>query len=336
MEKAITASAISRKRCDLWEIFIIIIIAFYIYIMGIPGRVVFCSIFILSILLLVKNGFAAFSCEINSACTNEGDVTVFKISSQFSNAHAQLPDQSGYQYEICCSGVDTLSNSCNGNSVTTLRLSAQTNAHVQKSTFTKYPYQACLSASDKYAVICDYSTGCSKLGKGYTCLASISSITNAHVGNCNQYPTKVCCTVGLRYDFDIRSVERITGVVGKEIELRVEINNIGVYSDSYTVSFGADLPNIIDISNPTVATGEVQSDELIFISTLIRPLVAVDNVITITVQSNNDPDLFKEIKIPLSSYLFTLPEFGLLGFIQIIAIAGVMYFLVGNKRNSKS
>lgn len=36
---------------------------------------------------------------------------------------------------------------------------------------------------------------CATLGEGYVCLASISGGTNAHVGDCSAYTSKVCCQV---------------------------------------------------------------------------------------------------------------------------------------------
>ncbi|MCD6500856.1 hypothetical protein J7K42_02455 [bacterium] len=131
------------------------------------------------------------SCSVTSgAC--DGTV-VFKMFST-DNSHAEMPDQTNYNYKVCCSGVAGLGNSCSGTYDTVLKLSAPTNAHVEEKTETNYSNPVCLSVSGG-TVSCDYSTDCSALGADYVCLASISGDTNAHVGNCTAYPTKVCCKV---------------------------------------------------------------------------------------------------------------------------------------------
>lgn len=134
------------------------------------------------------------SCSITSgSCAN---TTVLKISAT-TNAHAELPDQDNYTYYVCCSG-NTLGISCSGNYDTFLKLSGLTNAHVEKKTQSNYANFACLSMTNGDSTItCDYATDCSSLGELYTCLASISGETNAHIGDCNAYPAKVCCAIAL-------------------------------------------------------------------------------------------------------------------------------------------
>jgi len=123
------------------------------------------------------------------SCPN---TSVFKMSA-VSNAHAELPGQVNYNYYVCCSGVAGLGTSCSGNYDTVLKLSGITNAHVEKDTQANYANSVCLSVPTGSTIICNYATDCSALGPGYTCLVSISGDTNAHVGNCAAYTTKVCC-----------------------------------------------------------------------------------------------------------------------------------------------
>ena len=131
------------------------------------------------------------TCSVTSG-TCDGTV-VFKMFSP-DNSHAEMPDQTNYNYKVCCSGVNGLGNSCSGIYDTVLKLWAKTNSHVEEKTQTNYSYPVCLSVSGSTgSVSCDYSTDCSLLGADYTCLASISGVTNAHVGDCTAYPTKVCC-----------------------------------------------------------------------------------------------------------------------------------------------
>ena len=162
------------------------------------------------------NNYYAFVCDTNNACSSsssgtftvQSEVTNFTCSvtsgscsgttilkmQALTNSHAELSSQGNYNYYVCCSGLSGLGNSCSGNYDTALKLSGTTNAHVEKKTQLNYSNSACLSIENG-AVTCDYSTACSDLGSVYACLASISGDTNAHIGDCNAYSTKVCCRV---------------------------------------------------------------------------------------------------------------------------------------------
>ena len=123
-----------------------------------------------------------------------GGTTVFAISAA-SGGHAELPGRGNYNYYVCCSGIAGLGTSCTGNYATVLKLSGTTNAHVEKGTLTNYGNSVCLSVPTGSTIVCNYASHCSNLGPDYTCLASISGDTNAHVGNCSAYAIKVCCTI---------------------------------------------------------------------------------------------------------------------------------------------
>jgi LPXTG-motif cell wall-anchored protein len=129
--------------------------------------------------------------------------------SALANAHAGTAAGSGYPDVVCCSGPAGLSASCGGPdatvltlsptvlwpSATVLKLSATDNAHVAEASDMTYTTQACLSATGT-TITCQYASSCTS---GYTCLASISGSTNAHVADCdgtNDYGTKVCCSAG--------------------------------------------------------------------------------------------------------------------------------------------
>jgi hypothetical protein len=130
----------------------------------------------------------ALSCTISTSCNA---ITVFKISS-LTNAHAELPTQTNYGYYVCCNEAG-LGNSCSGTYTTVIKLSSTTNAHVEEKTYTNYPISVCLSIANGN-IDCQYANNnCNNLGSDYVCLASISSSTNAHVGECSAYPRKICC-----------------------------------------------------------------------------------------------------------------------------------------------
>ncbi|MCG2718427.1 MAG: hypothetical protein L6408_06305 [Nanoarchaeota archaeon] len=119
-------------------------------------------------------------------------VSVFKIAG-LTNTHAQL--EGGYPYTVCCSGISGLGTESDGEAV--LGFSRSDNSHVQKSSIGTYLYLAYLSASG--GISCSYvessGDGYSACGNaGFdTCLASIQSDDNSHVGDCSAYDIKVCC-----------------------------------------------------------------------------------------------------------------------------------------------
>ena len=135
------------------------------------------------------------SCLVTSGTCS--GTTVFKMYSA-DNSHAEIPSQTNYNYKVCCSHTEVadLGNSCvSDNHTVVLKLSEITNAHVEENSYSNYSNNVCLSAPAGYSIICGYSTDCSTLGTDYVCLASISGDTNAHVGDCSSYSTKVCCAV---------------------------------------------------------------------------------------------------------------------------------------------
>lgn len=300
------------------------------------ARLLFFSIFVLVDLIFSPASLAALSCSVKISCdTVAGEVTAFKMSF-ITNAHAALPSETNPPYEnfeVCCGGVTGLGNSCTApNRAVVLRLSAPTNAHVQENTFTNYPNPVCLSLLSTSQIVCGYANNCASLGASYTCVASISGANNAHVGRCDAYPLKVCCSALANFDFTFRAVTTIITAVGQQSELKVDIHNLGAFSDRYSVTFTAAFPNIIDISNSQATTGDVQSDQLTSVSTLIRPLTDGDNIITINVLSINDPSLVKPpITVSLRTAKFSLPEFGFFGFLQIMIGAAFLYLVVHRK-----
>jgi prepilin-type N-terminal cleavage/methylation domain-containing protein len=122
------------------------------------------------------------------------DTVILKMSST-SGGHAELPAQTNYDYEVCCTGPD-LSTSCSATKKDiVLKLSGATNAHVEENTLSNYSTDACLATSDDHNVICSYASACSEIGPEYECMGSISDTTNAHIGDCDAFATKVCCNI---------------------------------------------------------------------------------------------------------------------------------------------
>ncbi|MSR85553.1 hypothetical protein EXS71_03940 [Candidatus Uhrbacteria bacterium] len=112
--------------------------------------------------------------------------------SSTTNAHAELPNQGNYSNVVCCGGVSGLGNSCSGIFATVLKLSGSTNTHVEQNTQLNYPTSTCLSVPLGGAALVGYQANdCAGFD---TTLGSVSGLSNAHVGNGNAYPTKICGT----------------------------------------------------------------------------------------------------------------------------------------------
>lgn len=112
-----------------------------------------------------------------------------------SNAHAELANQSNSNYSntvVCCDNVIGLGNACSGTYAVALKLSSTSNAHVQQNNLGSYPDTACISVPAGGSVSIGYQdSNCN----GYdTTPGSISSTSNAHLGDGSAYTRKVCGT----------------------------------------------------------------------------------------------------------------------------------------------
>ncbi len=164
---------------------------------GILGSLMLAFAIILTLSLSATDVSAAqLQCSLRLASCNAGETDVLHLSAQ-SNAHAELAGQSGFPspYKICCSGPIAVGAACSGSYANFLDLYSPSNSHVEKpGGGGGYLNDACISSS---AIRCEYTADCSTItpvsGGSAACLASISGDTNAHIGDCNTYPTKVCC-----------------------------------------------------------------------------------------------------------------------------------------------
>lgn len=140
--------------------------------------------------LLSVSAVYALDCTVRSGPCLSGETVIFKMSST-TNAHASLSSQNSYNYLVCCNGAGA---SCTTNPYqVVLLLSAVTNAHVQFSSYNTYSQKVCISGACGETVdLPYYAASCPA---GYSCLASMSSVNNAHVGDCNAYTQKVCIKV---------------------------------------------------------------------------------------------------------------------------------------------
>jgi len=153
---------------------------------------IFFGIWILFLALIVSSHFVdtSLSCEVVTTCSY---TDIFHISDE-TNAHAELSNNSDYNYKICCNDTEGLNigASCSDEYFILLHLSNQTNAHAELNNESNYnEFNVCINiSSGGLKFNCGYKSNCS----GYdTCIASVSNSTNAHVGNCTDYSTKICC-----------------------------------------------------------------------------------------------------------------------------------------------
>ncbi|UCD02621.1 MAG: hypothetical protein JSV63_02395 [Candidatus Aenigmatarchaeota archaeon] len=156
------------------------------------------AVWIVSLLLFLINVITAsaqLSCSVTSTCS---DTVIFRMSST-DNAHAELASQTNYPYLVCCSDATaTLGADCSSvRNSPVVNASAVTNAHVADPFFGTYTGNPiCISSDigDPYCTIMGGGSPCP--ANAPTCMGKISSITNAHVGNCaSSYTNTICCRV---------------------------------------------------------------------------------------------------------------------------------------------
>jgi len=137
-----------------------------------------------------RGGVSNLVCMVRSDSCLSGEVLVLRLSGT-NNAHAELYNQNNYRYLLCCSapglGVSTTSSTI---STLLLRLSSQTNAHVERNDQPKYSNTVYLTKSGGSISCSGPKSSCVS---GEVCVVSISGNTNAHIGNCDAYPNKICC-----------------------------------------------------------------------------------------------------------------------------------------------
>lgn len=125
-------------------------------------------------------------------------------------------------------------------------------------------------------------------------------------------------------DFAITSANEIITTVGDKFDLKIDVTNKGTLADSYRIDFSG--PGTIDISPTTITTPTIGPNQVVSAFSSVTPVVDQTGTLTVKVTSLTSGK-FIEKDIQVSPGLFALPEFGLIGFLQIIAIAAIIYFL---------
>jgi len=133
-------------------------------------------------------------------------------------------------------------------------------------------------------------------------------------------------------DFDIRATDKITTTVGHQFDLKIDVANKGKLTDSYKIEVLG--PATVDIAPTTITTTIVGTNKIVSTFSSVTPLVGQSETLTVKVTSLTSGKVVTK-NIEISPGLFALPEFGLIGFLQIVAIAAVVYFLLANKMFKK-
>ncbi|MBR9690589.1 hypothetical protein GOV08_02790, partial [Candidatus Woesearchaeota archaeon] len=129
-------------------------------------------------------------CRVDTSC-NAGEVEALYLSS-LTNAHA---DTSSYSNKLCCD-----QNQFNNINLTNIYLSSDFNAHVDVTGDVGYGTNVSIGSSTGYAE-CRLSTK-GVCDSGWSSLFSLSSETNAHIGEPYNYSLNYCCKVAGTISFD--------------------------------------------------------------------------------------------------------------------------------------
>jgi len=129
-------------------------------------------------------------------------------------------------------------------------------------------------------------------------------------------------------DFAITTTNKIVATVGEKFDLKIDVGNKGALKDSYKIDLSG--PATIDISPTTITTQAIDPNQVVSVFSSITPLVDQTGTLTVKVTSLTSGK-FVTREIEVSPGLLALPEFGLIGFLQIIAVAAIVYFLLVNR-----
>ena len=148
------------------------------------------GVLVYSFLIVILLGVvSANSCSVVSIDLCSSDKMVLQLSSN-GNAHAQKWDAvPQYGYVLCCDFAG--SRDCATNSKI-LNLFSATNSHVEIFTSPFYTIPVCYGNN----LNCEVADNeCPVRSPPKNAILSLSSETNAHVGNPVAYPKKICCTL---------------------------------------------------------------------------------------------------------------------------------------------
>jgi len=152
------------------------------------------KLLIIFISIIILTGFiSADSCTIRESCESD-EFRVMGLSSS-TNAHGQVWNASDYEYDeydyvLCCNFGDEDTDCTGTNKI--ISLSSETNAHAEipyPSQGSNYDVNVCYDGLTCVNVpSCESTEGDYPIG-----VLSLSTWTNAHIGNYVDYDIKICC-----------------------------------------------------------------------------------------------------------------------------------------------
>jgi len=156
-------------------------------------------------------------------------------------------------------------------------------------------------------------------------------------GQAKCYATGECCNGYWYlscYDFKIwLEPSRAYFVVGKKTPINLYIENTGVYTDNYKITYTISDPNLalVDITGishvKNVEAGEIRR---------VQPRITVISAkstgdVDFTVTADSGSSKTETLTILESGLPMSLPEFGFFGMTGMIILAGIIYFLIKRK-----
>jgi hypothetical protein len=131
------------------------------------------------------------------------------------------------------------------------------------------------------------------------------------------------------------SLSSLSITVGNQIQLRVNVQNIGLFTDNYTVNITSPV-SYIYISNPLTSTGLVQGNpfnQSAFTQTSLTALAAISTEKTLWAYINSTAyaKIGQVIPIVFKTGFASLADFTILGIIQIIILAALVLLLRKSK-----
>jgi len=134
-------------------------------------------------------------------------------------------------------------------------------------------------------------------------------------------------------EVDYKVPEGIVTIVGELTNIKIDLINKGPKPYSFQIKLKATLQNEMEITNKDINIQTLSPGQTTSVFSNIRTLTENPNPLTIEIYRDNDFTHSVLTTISVNSKKFSLPEFGLFGFLQIIAIVGVLYFLFNIKAN---
>jgi hypothetical protein len=139
-------------------------------------------------------------------------------------------------------------------------------------------------------------------------------------------------------DFQLFISQNFTVTVGRQFSMPISVKNVGVFTDSYNINTNTtfNTENLVDLdpktTNVTVGplTGNSFGNYPETFSSLAKILVKSTESpinIIITANSTTNNTVYRDRLVQIRAGMSSLPDFGLLGLMQIILLAAAILFL---------